>query len=73
LVAEVIRTGATNWTACRESGWRETKGAPGNEVATIVGHAAILPWRRDDVMGIAALRPSYGLSRSKSDLSDFGN
>ena len=39
----------------------EEEAARGNEVVTIVGHAG-MP-RRDDVMGIAALHPSYGLMR----------
>src|SRR5437868_12363324 len=39
----------------------EEEAAPGNEVATIVGHAGMLAWCCDDVMGIAALHPSYGL------------
>jgi hypothetical protein len=36
----------------------EEEAVPGSEVATIVGTPA---WWCDDVMGIAALHPSYGL------------
>jgi hypothetical protein len=35
------------------------KKLPGDEVATIIGHAGRLAWR--GLMGIAALHPSYGL------------
>ena len=41
----------------------EEEAARGNEVATIVGHAGLLAWCCDDVTGIAALHPSYGLMR----------
>ena len=40
----------------------EEDGAPGDEVATIIGHAGRLAWR--GLMGIAALHPFYGLLRA---------
>jgi hypothetical protein len=49
----------------------EEEAAPGNEVATIVGHASTLAWSRDDVMDLAELIIGLADGQTRSIKSSF--